>query len=631
MKLTKQLLLLLAVSVFSLAFINFLYKNRLEIVFDAPSVNFFQVFYPVGDSFAASSTDRHLYPGGKNLRALFVHQQPGFEQLRLDPFEGTSSMVLKSMTMSDFFYSSSVSGEDMFRRIKAVQMLEDPRMRADGIVLNGTSYDPILVVDLKNIDRSFNYKNVAIWAVVSILGFLLCQGARREGNGSGSRPLQILLIALGFSLAVVLVFYPGFMTYDSFHALRAARSEVTESVWPPMVSYAWRLVDLVSEDPAAMLFAQLLLFFFCLILLIHFFTHRLWLAIGLTVLLCAVPSLLGTIGSIWKDVLMAGFLLAAILLAFHANQTGSARKTVTYFVLSTVLMLLASSTRHNAITAVIPIALYAGWALVRKLSATNGVRSLAIAGMVGTVTLVSVYGGKLFFDKYSIPELRSIDGTGNFMPVVRGMDLFAASLCLDQNLLQEHSPRLSLEDISRHFDPRHSNNSLKVFQKIDRLGSVDFNRIWWQTLREHPVCALSNKFLLAKYALGASFEEQFLLISPVVDLNEFGYFLPYSSLRNAVVKYAHIVSNLFFMRPWVFFFLSFPAMAFIALRGNQRIEHFVLFSSSMLYALGFFMFGNAADGRLLFYSTALNVIVVCLAVTMYFSKSRKQTTVTSRT
>lgn len=614
----KLIVLLIAICAFCLSFINLLHKDRLEIYFQASSGNFFQIFYQDQKDGSQFSSERRIYPEGENVRVLFTHDQPSFGSLRLDPFDGTSNIVLKKIAVSSFFYTSDLSGEALFKRLKTIQMLEPLRMEKGGVILTGNSYDPIAVVNLENLERKFDYKNFLIWIISSLFLFVLCLKASAERKMSNRKVFQISLISLIPALVIAYVFYPGFMTYDSLHALRASRSSVTDSIWPPMVSYIWRLVDSVSSDPVVMLFAQVWLFFFSLLLLMQLLTRRLSFSIGIVALSCCVPVLLGTIGAIWKDVLMAGLLLASMVLAFQIKRATSVSSAVVYFMFSAVVMLLAASSRHNAITAVVPIALYAAWALIGKLKISSESRRIVIACLLGMATVVSVYGGKIFFDKYSVPELKPLAGTGSFTSVVRGMDMFAASLCLNQNLLKEHSPKLSLDDISKNFDPRHSNNSLTLFSKTGRLDSKEFNDIWWSTMRHHPFCFLSNKYLLAKYALGADSQEQFLLMTPVINVNEFGYFLANPSIRNYVIQYVDRVSDMVFLRPWVFFLLSFPAMVVVVLNGQGRCEHFVLFSSSMLYALGFFMFGNAADARLLFYSNALNFVLVCIALNICF-------------
>ena len=47
---------------------------------------------------------------------------------------------------------------------------------------------------------------------------------------------NLIVMSLLMTLAICFTFYPGFMSYDSLHALRGARGEVTDSVWPPMGS-----------------------------------------------------------------------------------------------------------------------------------------------------------------------------------------------------------------------------------------------------------------------------------------------------------------------------------------------------------------------------------------------------------
>ena len=63
--------------------------------------------------------------------------------------------------------------------------------------------------------------------------------------------VYLFAIPLLGSIGVAALFYPGFMSYDTLHALRGARIGVTDSMWPPMVSYVWRAVDMVSVNPSA--------------------------------------------------------------------------------------------------------------------------------------------------------------------------------------------------------------------------------------------------------------------------------------------------------------------------------------------------------------------------------------------
>lgn len=58
------------------------------------------------------------------------------------------------------------------------------------------------------------------------------------------------------SLFILWVVFPGFMSYDSLHALREARSVVRGGAYPPFVSYVWRIFDFIWPGPALMLTVQ---------------------------------------------------------------------------------------------------------------------------------------------------------------------------------------------------------------------------------------------------------------------------------------------------------------------------------------------------------------------------------------
>jgi hypothetical protein len=116
--------------------------------------------------------------------------------------------------------------------------------------------------------------------------------------------VYLLTIPLLMSLGVAALFYPGFMSYDTLYALRGARNGVTDSLWPPMVSYVWRVVDLVSCNPSAMHFSQV--FFWFSPFSLSYFLLQTELPTQRHSCL-GIPVVLGTVAVIWKDVLMAAF------------------------------------------------------------------------------------------------------------------------------------------------------------------------------------------------------------------------------------------------------------------------------------------------------------------------------------
>jgi hypothetical protein len=54
--------------------------------------------------------------------------------------------------------------------------------------------------------------------------------------------LRLTALATIF-VAVCVISWPGFMSFDSMYALRQARTGIETGVWPPMVSYLWVLCE----------------------------------------------------------------------------------------------------------------------------------------------------------------------------------------------------------------------------------------------------------------------------------------------------------------------------------------------------------------------------------------------------
>jgi hypothetical protein len=171
------------------------------------------------------------------------------------------------------------------------------------------------------------------------------------------RRRQIIKQFLFFSYPALLawvftrIFYPGFMSYDTFHALNAARGEVTESIWPPMVSYVWRVVDFFSDDPSSMHFFQVALLLLALNVIIFKLTNSKVVSFGFYLAFFIVPVIAGTLAVIWKDVLTTSFMLSAFGLSLFIPDIKSSKSKSVLALVSLsflVLIFLGISTRHNS-------------------------------------------------------------------------------------------------------------------------------------------------------------------------------------------------------------------------------------------------------------------------------------------
>jgi hypothetical protein len=177
--------------------------------------------------------------------------------------------------------------------------------------------------------------------------------------------------ALFFALSISLLFYPGFMSYDTLHALRSARNGVIDSMWPPMVSYIWRAVDSIWANPVAMLFSQIFYLFLSFSTAIYLFTRKQWAPILFFISLLVIPSVLGTLAVIWKDVLMAALIFSGFTLMVLLP---SIKKRLLFFIVTVFvffILLIATCVRHNAITATAPLLFYLGYLVYKSLVIKN--------------------------------------------------------------------------------------------------------------------------------------------------------------------------------------------------------------------------------------------------------------------
>lgn len=584
--------------------------KNLVISFDAAQTGFLQVSYPANRNleFTAEKTERHAYDAGSIRSVAFLLPNPVPSLVRIDPFDQAGSMKLRYIEITGLFSKAVLLPRDVKSRLRAKNNIDRIDMLEGKLFIHANGVDPIMTMNLTGL--TFHYDILSYIALViliaaggyCLLGAPLSLALRRK--------IAIYIIPLAVTIFITWIFYPGYMTYDSFHALIGARDGVTDSAWPPMVSYVWRAVDHVNSHPSAMLFSQLLLLFVSTSVIVFHYTGR---ARSVALALCVtllIPVLIGTMATIWKDVLMTSFFLFSFAVMLQIEKAQTKRGVIIYVGVALASLFFGTAIRHNAVTAAVPLAFYLAWLTLRALDFQYKIVGTVIMGII---SITCIFGMKIELDRYALPGFEPIAGVSSIEPVVRKMDVIGASICANENMLKGIAPGLTLADMKAGYDPRHINLSLSVLDKIP--PTVDISKILWGTLKKHPICFWNNKVQLATYVLGANRGAQFLIFSPEVDSNKYGYYLPSSSIRTKFESYIESASTLFFFRPWFIYILAIVSLIFISYR-QRRIEpgYLTIFVSGIFYAFGIFLFGNAADARLLFYTNFVNLIIFMIII-----------------
>lgn len=436
--------------------------------------------------------------------------------------------------------------------------------------------------------------------------------SRSQHGRHAIQSLALLAIPACSSLLIAGIFYPGFMSYDSLHALRSARNGVVDSAWPPMVSYVWRVVEVFSSDPSAMHLAQVSLLAFSVNAIVFMYSKSLSACVLFQVVYLAVPVVLGTVAVIWKDVLMTAFFVAAFACVLRLRRAREHR-----VVLSTIaagLLFLGVCSRHNAITGAVPLAVYLVYGNIESMKVRGWPRWGWLCA-TSVVLIAGMYVAKRGLDRYSMPGLRRLAGMEHVGRGCKAMDLAGASVFLQENLLQQLNPAIDARDIQQNYDARHSNLS-PIMQRIPFDERLD--RAWLESWRRYPVAMCYNKFLLATHLVGAHRGQQFYVTDPGIVENEYGFHLQDSPVRDAVVAYVVRACEWTVVRPWFIYVVAWSLLVPVLACHVMSLELFLLHSSALLYLVGLILYGNAADARLAFYSTTATLLAGFVSVTSLY-------------
>ncbi|MDX2086591.1 MAG: hypothetical protein SFX73_02020 [Kofleriaceae bacterium] len=175
-------------------------------------------------------------------------------------------------------------------------------------------------------------------------GSVVRQAARRIASTIASAPPWLVLLVSW--LVLMLYAYPGLMTQDSFDHLAEARTGKYTDWHPPAVSLLWKFLDYVVAGPLGMLVLQSATFLVGLYYVLRR-TLQPKAAAWAAGLLFVFPPVMLPFAVIWKDNVMAGFLMLG-LAAMPAE-----RRWVR--IAGLVALGAATAVRYNAFGATLPI------------------------------------------------------------------------------------------------------------------------------------------------------------------------------------------------------------------------------------------------------------------------------------
>ena len=601
--------------------ISLAFMDSMVIYAQKDNPDYMQVFFPIDGVYSEENSERSalIENLGNGLRITLPWAL--IDHVRIDPATEAANVVITKIEFRHLFGTKIYWPKDLLIYLKPIQMIDKLEVTPAGLLIHSSGNDPVFELQLNNFSLLLRYIMLSMISVsVSFVVFLAITKLAYLKVPVVNRNIYLVVIPLLVSIGIAALFYPGFMSYDSLHALRGARNGITDSIWPPMVSYVWRVVDLISSNPSAMHFSQVFLLLLSIFVIVYFFTKRISYTALFLLIYLSIPVVLGTVAVIWKDVLMAAFFLAGFAVTLFIATSVHRWRFILFSLLALFLIFIGVCSRHNAIIGAVPLLFFLTFVICSRVLNCPLYVWLSVV-LLGSVLIGSVFVTKTILDNYSLPNFHKLDNsTASFITSVRVLDVAGASVCVGSNLFADMASNLSLADIDSKYDPRHLNLSAGLLEIVGVDSRI--NKIWLDVAIHHPICILYNKFELTKYMLGANKEGQFIITAPSVDNNEYGYRLPVSSLRESVVGYIVKASDLFFIKPWFLYLISLIVFVYMLKIRALTAPYLTLYLSAIFYFLGLIMFGNAADARLLFYTTTVLVMFTFISI-LEFKKSKK--------
>ncbi|WP_166973305.1 hypothetical protein [Brevibacterium atlanticum] len=175
--------------------------------------------------------------------------------------------------------------------------------------------------------------------------------------------LGVLVVA--WSMIFLRLFWPGRANVDIANQYLQATGKTPVTDWhPPVMSAVWRMLMAVTGAQGSLLLLQVVLLAaaaWAIGVLVHRSGAPKWVSLlgpGMMV----TPWVVSQMTTLWKDTQMAVALLLGIVLIMI---TRFVPKSWLLWLPALVLLVYAVGVRKNAVFAVVPIAVYGGWCLVR--------------------------------------------------------------------------------------------------------------------------------------------------------------------------------------------------------------------------------------------------------------------------
>jgi hypothetical protein len=307
--------------------------------------------------------------------------------------------------------------------------------------------------------------------------------------------------------ATLLLFYPGFQSFDSAYQYWQARTGHYSNQSPVVMTALWGALNAAWPSPAALLVLHLAAYWIGIVLLASAIAEHTIPRVAFILVAGLLPPVLVIIGHLWTD----SSLIAAMTLAFGLTVTAYVKRRALALALALPVIIYAGAVRHNSLVAIVPLALLWAAALRDLLPRSEQLGTPSPRRVAVVVVALSVVATALVFGRVLDRTLARERATT--WALVAGWDLAALSVREGAMLIPEFARTrgLTLEQLRENYSP-YTNVPLFAGDEHVRYGmdtevySTEelwrLARAWGGTVLAHPLGYLAHRFAVTGHLFG---------------------------------------------------------------------------------------------------------------------------------
>lgn len=396
--------------------------------------------------------------------------------------------------------------------------------------------------------------------------------------------LDLLVSYFGF-LAVLVLCYPGGMSWDSTYQYNQALSGTYDEFHPPLMAFVWHGLLALHRGPFVMIVLHNVMFWVGIALIARRITHSTAWRCVFIVLFAACPAVFTQLGVVWKDVGQSTALTLVCGMLLHANgRPWLARAAL-------VPLFYGIAVRHNGLAALPPLAIWLA-AEAGLFAAGASRRRVVVAGGLALIALVTV--GAFVTNRALIGENRQYAEQILYVHQLDAISIRVGRMLHPPSFAErEHRTLAALRQRFRD----EANLSMSITPTRDAAEVSLLRTAWLSNLVRFPREYLDHRWVAFQSLLGirhADVESPYHSAASPWQTAPFEVTRPYA----AVDAWLNAHRNAPFFRGWIY---CLACCVFALLAWRFSLPAFAVASSGVLYAASSFLIAPAADFRYLYW------------------------------